>query len=330
MIETRKRSTILNLVVAAIILLIAFLFWPNGTKYTQSNKTDRTKTQIKILLKRINIRKDADIESEDIGDVYRGEIYTVLSHIDHKDFYWYHIKTENGIEGYIGSDPNDEYVKVISGFIDREAPKINVEKEPIILVNGKNNLDQITCTDDHTNCSLSYEEKSNDTLLFKAIDDDENVSTLEVKYYKVYDLISEFRDNSENINAIFNKTKTNDYYIISANYKLNKTISKNYKSDNYNPVITFYDENFEEINNILVWYNTQDLGGSCINDYNNTLKEEYKDIDLLKGNSLCINYKFNKDDRIKYLALGFQGVENYDNNSNILANYFSKYFILES
>ena len=74
MIETRKRSTILNIVVATIILLIAFLFWPNNEKFAQSNKIDSTKTQIKILLKRINIRKTTDFESEDIGDVYRGEI----------------------------------------------------------------------------------------------------------------------------------------------------------------------------------------------------------------------------------------------------------------
>ena len=97
MIETRKRSTILNLVIAAIILLIAFLFWPSGSKFAQSNKIDVSETQIKILLRRINIRKEPDVDSEDIGDVFRGEIYTVLDHVEKNDYYWYKIKTDNDI-----------------------------------------------------------------------------------------------------------------------------------------------------------------------------------------------------------------------------------------
>ena len=330
MIETKKQSTILNVFVGAIILLIAFLFWPNGNKIDQSNKIDRTKTQIKILLKRLNVRSAPNVDSEDLGDVYRGEIYTVLSHTETSDYYWYHIKTENDIEGYIASDPKEEYVKVISGFVDRTPPEIKIEKEPLILVNNKNNLESVTCIDDHTNCSLSYVENDSESITFKAVDDDKNESILTVNYYKVYDLISEFRDNSTNINAIFNKTKDGDSYIISAVYKLNKTIQSEYKSINYSPIINFYDENFNKIEDIVIEFNSQELGGSCINTATNTLKEDFLSIDLLKGNSLCINYKFKKQDSIKYFAIGFQGIENIDNSYNILANYFSKYFILES
>lgn len=330
MIETKKQSTIFNVVIGAIILLIAFLFWPSNNRVDQSNKIDRSKTQIKILLKRLNVRAAANIDSEDIGDVYRGEIFTVLSHVDSDNYYWYKIKTETDIEGYIASDPNDEYVKIISGYIDRTPPVIKVEKEPLILVNNKDSLDSVVCVDDHTNCSLSYVEDEFDTVTFKAVDDDNNESTLSVKYYKVYDLISEFRDNTTNINAIFYKNKLNDFYIINANYKINKTIPSEYKSINYNPIITFYDEEFNQLQDIVVDYNPNELGGSCINDINNSLKIDFLSIDLLKGNSLCMSYKFKKDKRIKYFAVGFQGIENVDNSNNILANYFSKYFILES
>ncbi len=328
MIETKKQSTILNIVVGAIILLVAFLFWPRGNKIEQSNKIDRTKTQIKVLLKRINVRASADINSEDVGDVYRGEIYTVLSHVETDDFYWYHIKTENNIEGYIASDPNEEYVKVISGFVDRKPPVIKIAKEPIIIVNNKNDFEGVTCIDDHTNCSLSYVEKETGTITFKALDDDKNESTATVNYYKVYDLISEFRDNSTNVYAIFNKSKDEDSYIISANYKLNKTIPSDNKSINYSPVIVFYDEDFNEIEDIPIEFNSIELGGSCINNKDNSLKEEFLNIDLLKGNSLCMTYKFPKNEKIKYFAIGFQGLENPNSSNNILANYFSKYFIV--
>ena len=327
MIETRKRSTILNLVIAAIILLIAFLFWPSGSKYAQSNKIDVSQTQIKVLLRRINIRKEPDVKSEDIGDVFRGEVYTVLEQIEKKDYYWYKIKTDSGIEGYIGSDPNEEYVKVISGYIDREAPEIKIKKEPLIIVNGKTTLDDVECIDDHSSCSLSYEEKDSDTLLFKAVDDDNNKSQREVNYYKVYELVSEFYDNGEKINAKFSVVKKSNYYLIHANYQLNKTIPSAHKSINYYPVMNFYDEDFKELD-ISAWYNSEELKASCINTEDNILKDEYKNIDLLKGNSICINYRFNKDPSIKYIGMGFYGVENYDHNENIFANYFSKYFMI--
>ena len=70
MIKTRKNSIILSIVIEAIIILIAFLFWPNSTKVKQSNKPDRNKTQIQIKTKRLNIREKPSIDSMDIGDVY--------------------------------------------------------------------------------------------------------------------------------------------------------------------------------------------------------------------------------------------------------------------
>lgn len=308
--------------------MIAFLFWPNNNRFAQSNKIDVSKTQIKILYRRINIREEADVNSKDIGDVYRGEVYTVISHIEKKDYNWYQIKTDSDIEGYIGSDPNNEYVKVISGYIDREPPKINIDSEPLILVNGKNDLDSVECVDDHGACSLSYEEIDSDTIKFKAVDDDKNVAVREVKFYRVYELISEFIDNSETVNSKYNLTKNGNTYIINANYQINKTVSSNHKSSNYSPMIAFYDKDFNEIKDINTSFNSVELKGSCINNFDNSLKEEYVDIDLLKGNTICMNYKFTKEDNIKYVAVGFSGIENYDDNENYLANYFSKYFMI--
>ena len=330
MIETKRRSTILDLVIAAIILLIAVLFWPNEAKFRQSNPVDRSKTQIKILNKRINIREEPDINSKDLGDVYRDEIYTVLGHVDNDDYYWYKIKTNNDIEGYIGSDVNDSWVVIISGYIDRKAPEIIVEQEPLIVLNDKNEFDSVTCKDDYTECSLSYEEVDSDTIIFTAIDDAGNISRKDIKYYNVYNLNSEFYDNSTNITAKFNKSFSDNYYIINANYRINKTIEASHKSKNYTPMATFYDAEFKPVNDVVVIYNNETFSESCINDSNGTLKEAFLDIDLLKGNSLCMSYKFNKEDRVKYVSFGFQGIENYDDNLNVLANYFSKYFLLDN
>lgn len=330
MIETRRRSTILDIVIALIVLLIAFLFWPNDNKIKQSNSIDRTKTQIKIVYKRLNIREAPSIDSEDLGDVYKDEIYTVLSHIDTDEYNWYQIKTNTDVEGYIASSPDDQYIEIISGYIDRTPPKIDISKEPLVMLNGKNDFDSVTCSDDHSSCSLSYEKENNDTLKFTAVDDDGNQTTRIVKYVTASNLNSELYVNSTNINAKFNKNINDNNIIIYANYKLNQTIENIHKSENYTPIIYFYDEDFNEIQDLSVWFNSEDIAESCINNSDNTLKDAFKNIDLLKGNSLCMTYKFNRDKRIKYIALGFSGVENYDDNYNYLANYFSQYLIIEN
>ena len=46
MIETKRRSTILNVILTAIILIIGFLFWPGKEKFNQSNPRDVNKNQI--------------------------------------------------------------------------------------------------------------------------------------------------------------------------------------------------------------------------------------------------------------------------------------------
>lgn len=94
-----KVELMMNSIIVTVILLItAIFFWPSSSN-TQSNPIDKTKTQIKVIVKRINIRKEPTIYSDDIGDVYEGEIYTVLEHIDDSDYYWYKITTNNGITG---------------------------------------------------------------------------------------------------------------------------------------------------------------------------------------------------------------------------------------
>ena len=45
---------------------------------------------------------------------------------------------------------------------------------------------------------------------------------------------------------------------------------------------------------------------------------------------MCINYTFiDKEDKVKYIAVGFQGIENYDKEENALSRYYSNYFEIE-
>lgn len=330
MIETKKKSLILNIVLTAIILIIGFLFWPGKEKFNQSNPRDVNKTQIKIKVKALNIREKPTVESKDIGTVYLDEIFTVLEHIDADDYYWYKIKTKQGTIGYIASDRNNEYVSVISGLVDREKPTINVLDGFLIFRDGEENYDAVECIDNYSTCELSYEKKE-DTVIIKAVDAASNEVSVEVKYYNVYSLSTLFNENNENINVTITKNENDKKdLIINANYITNKVILNSNKSKTYTPIIHYYDESFNEINDMYTLINKQHLGGICVNDENNNIKKEYQDSDIPKGSILCMNYSFsNKNDKIKYIRIGFKSLDNTDNAGNSLKEYTSKIFELD-
>lgn len=323
-----KVELMMNSIIVTVILLItAIFFWPSSSN-TQSNPIDKTKTQIKVIVKRINIRKEPTIYSDDIGDVYEGEIYTVLEHIDDSDYYWYKITTNNGITGYIASDPNGEYVEIISGVIDRIPPVITCNKDFLLFYNGEINYDDVECVDNYSNCYLSYDDANFKHIKFIAKDDDDNESFLYVKYYKVYNFYNSYFESNNFINASFERLNYEKETVIKTKYQLKKDIPSYSKSTNYVPIITFFDENFNEINLITTKYNVDSLDNDCINNVDMTLKENYINSDLVSGSYLCINYYFdNTDSRIKYFAVGFQGVENYNKDNNYFANYYSKYYV---
>ena len=323
-----KLELIMNSVIMAIItIIIALFFWPNDSSNTQSNEFDKSKTQIKIIVKRINLREDATIESKDIGDVYQDEIYTVIDHIDKDDYYWYKITTNYGVTGYVASDPKSPYIEIINGVIDRTPPELSVSKDFLIFKNGEVNYDDVTCVDDYSICNITHDNTDSNYITIIAKDIAENESRVKVRYYNVYDTYSTYYEFNDYVNATYNKKMENNQILIEAKYVLNKKISATDKSNNYSPVITLFDENFNEINNIEVEYTMENLEENCINsDF--SLKEEYNEIDLLEQNKLCINYLINDiENKVKYFAVGFTGVENYDKDTNYLANYYSRYYI---
>lgn len=84
------------------------------TYLEQSNIIDNTKEQIHILVDKINIRAKATVLSDDIGDVYFNEVYTVLDSTDDGIYTWYHIETSLGLQGYVASKHNSNWVELYS------------------------------------------------------------------------------------------------------------------------------------------------------------------------------------------------------------------------
>ena len=316
---------IIQSLMSAFVLLVAILCWPKKNVVTQSNKIDSSKTQIKIVTRRINIRKESTIDSEDLGDVYQDEIYDVLDYKDNGDYYWYKIMTNTGIEGFIASDKNDPYVKLISGIIDLEAPVILFDKDYLIFENDNINIDNVQCEDNYSECSLTYEDNGV-SLDVTATDERGNTSTKSISYYKVYDSSSKFLERNSIVNASYKMNKSGSEREFDVVYTLNKTITSNNKSISYNPVIILFNENLEVLDSMVIKINTRDVDNTCINDYRMDLKEEYLDSDITSNSKLCVNYNIKDNLNIKYFRIGIEGVENYDNDKNYLANYYSKIY----
>ena len=316
---------IIQTLMSALVLLVAILCWPKKNVVTQSNKLDDSKTQIKIVTKKINIRQDATVESEDLGDVYQDEIYDVLDYKENGDYYWYKIKTNTDIEGFIASDKTNPYVRLISGIIDLEAPTIIFDKDYLIFENDNINIDEVQCEDNYSECSLTYEDKGV-YLEVTASDERGNNSTKNINYYKVYDSSSKFLERNTLVNASYKMDKNGTERDFDVVYTINKTITSNNKSITYNPVIILFNEDLEVLDTMVIKVNTRDVSSSCINNYNMELKEEYLNSNITSNSKLCVNYNIKDNLNIKYFRIGIEGVENYDNDNNYLANYYSKIY----
>lgn len=141
--KNNKNKIIIILSISLLVILIVSTFlissFMKQKKYkNQSNDLDNTKWQLKITIDKINIRKNASVDSSDIGDVYKNEIYTILEKIEGNSYIWYKIKTQNNIEGYIASNKKDAYVEIISTI---ETPEENIENKE--EENSKDEVDDI-------------------------------------------------------------------------------------------------------------------------------------------------------------------------------------------
>ena len=105
----------------------------------QTNEIDSTKKQIKIIVDKINIRQAPDINSNVIGGVYSGEIYTVHEEKSNERYNWYKIETGLDIVGFIANEKNKNWVEVYepNSSIEGEHKPVDELKEPELIFTCK-------------------------------------------------------------------------------------------------------------------------------------------------------------------------------------------------
>lgn len=109
----------------------------------QSNQIDNSKKQIKVLADKINIRAEGSVNSQDIGDVFRDEVYTVLDEQEDNLYRWYKIETSLGLKGFVANEKNKKWLEVYEPNINIEGDlKAVDEKEelPLIFICPKDDL----------------------------------------------------------------------------------------------------------------------------------------------------------------------------------------------
>ena len=140
---SKKKKLIISFVglVIVIVGIVSFYFVfcndEEEVRVFQSNDRDDTKEQIEVITDYINIRKNKSIDSEIIGKVYEGEIYTVISQDDSNPYYFIEIETKDGKHGFISGQ--DGYVEKLS-VLEASQEESPVDETPIEEDTTSNNI----------------------------------------------------------------------------------------------------------------------------------------------------------------------------------------------
>lgn len=152
------------------------------------NVPNPNRVQVKVIVDKINIRSAAMSSAKDIGDVKLDEIYNLVDNLVVKDekYEWYHILTSNGIDGYIASEIDSPYVKVINGELN--PPEIHYYDESISFENEVITYDHLEITDesDFSISHVFHSEEPEKYIIYKVRDKWGNVSEKTQAYTFVY------------------------------------------------------------------------------------------------------------------------------------------------
>lgn len=200
-----KKKFIIIAIVVIFILLIGFVatglifdFFSSDPYDNQSNLRDEYIPQVEITAEYINIRASKDVNSEILGKVYLGEIYTIISEDEESSYNWYKIATENYITGYIaGQNGGQSYVD-----------ELYVKDDKLVITLFHGDLE----SDPYSNNLINYLNSLDSDLLSKI-------------YIKKYNIWSEhagreLMEEYEDLFSIDDETSGTPFVIVNDKYAL--------------------------------------------------------------------------------------------------------------
>ena len=191
-----KLVIIITCIVATTIIggIITFsVIKSNNNVSIQSNERNKDKIQIEIVANSVKIRQSKDPNSQVIGNVYKNEIYSVISEDKESQYKWLEIETSNGIKGYIVGI--EAYVKRLETTIvieeeqkQKNKPNLdsenvnNNEERPNKQPNNNQKPDDSNNTNNDNNTSKTFKVHFNtnggNTIEPKAVKEWESVGSL--------------------------------------------------------------------------------------------------------------------------------------------------------
>lgn len=169
-----------------IIFLVFFLiFWALFRSPAKDDSYNPSKWQITIIYRSINIRAQANLDSEILGQVKQGETYDVMSYTVDEEYEWYQIE-KDGVTGYVGSKKDAPYVKE-TGQARKSDIELKYYDEYVVFVDGKITLDGLTCTSSY-GCDITYEILDDDYIQYIATDSLGTSVYKTQRYYMVYSI----------------------------------------------------------------------------------------------------------------------------------------------
>lgn len=243
-----------------------------------SNEYNEEVFQIKVIIEKINIRKEATLNSDKLGEVSFGDIYTVLDYKTDEKYLWFHIKTSNGIDGFIASELGNPYVEFlnVSDDLDLVPPSLKIINDSIsIKTRSELTLDKIMENIEYSDnstvnitYSVDYDNIINDfsyQLSVVATDANNNSTSGNIlltivnekqvsnKKWLTYDEIIELRNTYKNI-CVNNGGKI----VSSYSCEMPHTDNSYWQYFEYGMIVMGTDHNFDGFHGLWCNYNAID------------------------------------------------------------------------
>lgn len=106
-----KKKFVILLIVIYILGVITTPIIRNVTKDVLQSKVIY---KVRIKVEHINLREEVDLTSKIIREVYKNEVFDVVKYYEGNIYNWYNIIYEDGKTGWIASDKDDAWVRVIN------------------------------------------------------------------------------------------------------------------------------------------------------------------------------------------------------------------------
>lgn len=162
-----KKLNIIFIILLVLILVVGCdnEHKQNGSELLVGKSNDSSSNlQAKVIIEKINIRKDATTSSEKIGIVEKGSLFDVIDYETDDYYIWLHIKTDNNIEGYIATERKNPYVEFINGTIDVEKPILELLNNSIEVEN------RASLTEDVIKNNIRYSDDSGEAIITFSVD----------------------------------------------------------------------------------------------------------------------------------------------------------------